>query len=318
MLENEWVRTALLVVKCLKARNMTRVAVLAIIFSGLWAAGSAADSPSDEYRLVWADEFEIDGEPNPLNWKYERGFVRNRELQWYQPQNACCKRGKLIIEGRREQKLNPHFQPGSRDWKRQRKFAEYTSACLLTEGLHSWQYGRFEVRARIKAQEGLWPAIWFLGVDGRWPSGGEIDLMEYYDGNILANACWGTERPGQPRWNSSKKSVNSFGIPGWDESFHVWRLEWNSESITFYVDDLVLNSIDLAKTINPSDRGPKNPFQQPHFLLLNLAIGGDNGGDPTGTAFPSRYEIDYVRVYQRKALERDATADQPALAPKPQ
>ena len=86
----------------------------------------------------------------------------------------------------------------------------------------------------------------------------------------------------------------------WDDQFHVWRMEWNAQKIVLSMDGKVLNTINLNQTNNSSDRGPKNPFHQPHYLLLNLAVGGKNGGEPDQTPFPSRYEIDYVRVYQKK------------------
>jgi beta-glucanase (GH16 family) len=264
----------------------------------------ATDKTTDEYRLVWADEFETAGKPNPKNWTYEHGFIRNNELQWYQLENAICNDGYLVIEGRKERKRNPNYQDDSKSWKKRREFAEYTSACLITKGLHSWQYGRFEVKARIQTENGLWPAIWFLGVNGEWPSNGEIDLMEYYDDSILANACWGTRQRNEPKWDGSKKPVKSFGDPTWDDAFHVWRMDWDSTSIKLYLDDALLNTIDVTETINPTNRGPKNPFQQPHYLLLNLAIGGDSGGDPSMTTFPTKYEIDYVRVYQRDSAEQ--------------
>lgn len=262
---------------------------------------TSTNTTSDAYQLVWADEFETDGKPNPKNWTYDEGFARNRELQWYQPENAYCTDGKLVIEGRRELKPNPWYKEESSDWRTQRQNIEYTSACLTTKDLHSWQYGLFEIKARIKTQDGLWPAIWFIGVEGEWPSNGEIDLMEYYQGNILANACWGTERRWTAKWDSVKTPVDSFGDPHWDENFHVWRMDWNNERILLYVDDILLNTIDLDETINPNTEwGPKNPFQQPHFLLLNLAIGGDSGGDPSQTPFPTKYEIEYVRIYQKR------------------
>lgn len=273
-------------------------AVLLLLFAATvtFAQGQVKEQ---EYSLVWSDEFNDDGPPNPENWRFEKGFVRNQELQWYQESNAVCKDGCLVIEARKERKLNPGYRADSNDWKRARQYAEYTSASLNTRGLHSWKYCRFEVKARIKAEKGLWPAIWFLGVNGEWPSGGEIDLMEYYQGNILANVAWGTRRRWVAKWDDSKTPVKSFNDPQWDQKFHVWRMDWDEETIKLYVDDRLLNSIDLTKTINPTDRGPKNPFQQPHYMLLNLAIGGTNGGDPSGTKFPSKYEIDYVRVYQK-------------------
>lgn len=251
------------------------------------------------WELVWADEFEVEGRPDPSSWTFEEGFVRNHELQWYQPDNAFCEDGKLVIEGRREGQLNPHYNEQSKDWRQRRALARYTSASVTTKGLHAWQYGRFEVRAKIIGQDGLWPAIWFLGVEGPWPSNGEIDLMEFYDGSILANACWEQAQPWKPQWDASQTPLAQLGAD-WDRDFHVWRMDWNADQIQLYVDDRLLNVIDLSETFNQAGRGPANPFWQPHYLLLNLAIGGRSGGDPTATEFPSRYEIDYVRVYQQR------------------
>lgn len=265
--------------------------------------GVATVNKANAYKLVWSDEFEVDGRPNPENWTFERGFVRNEELQWYQPGNAFCKDGKLIIEGRRERKRNPNFEKDSDNWRKKRAFIEYTSASLRTMGRHSWQYGRFEVKAKIRAEAGLWPAIWFMGVEGEWPNCGEIDLMEYYQRNILANACWGSGKPHEPAWNSSKTPVESFGGPDWDGQYHVWRMDWDSRRIRLYLDNRLLNTIDLRKTVNGTDSGPKNPFRQPHYIILNLAIGGTAGGDPSKTRFPTRYEIDYVRVFQKRLAE---------------
>jgi beta-glucanase (GH16 family) len=253
---------------------------------------ATAFASTNEYRLVWADEFDGLGAPNPLNWTAETGFKRNKELQWYQANNGYCQGGRLIIEARRERVKNPNYQPGSGDWRKNREYAQYTSACLITRGKQSWQYGRFEVKARIQARDGLWPAIWFLGNEGGWPHGGEIDLMEYYGGHLLANTCWGP-------WDTAKIPMSTFNDPRWDEKFHVWRMDWDHDSIKLYVDDRLLNSTDLNTTTNPKPTGPRNAFRQPHYLLLNLAIGGNCGGDPSKTSFPTRYEIEYVRVYQQ-------------------
>lgn len=248
------------------------------------------------YQLVWEDEFEVEGSPNSSNWNYEEGFVRNREDQWYQAENAVCKEGFLIIEARKERKPNPYYQPGSNNWKKSREFIEYTSSSLLTKGLRSWQYGRFEMRAKIDTSPGLWPAFWTLGKNGAWPVCGEIDIMEYYRGMILANAAWaGSE--GKAMWDDLKKDIESFNDPDWANEFHVWRMDWDENTIRLYVDDILLNTIALDKTIN--QRGDiKNPMRQPHYIIINLAIGGTNGGDPSLTDFPRKYIIDYVRVYQ--------------------
>jgi beta-glucanase (GH16 family) len=252
------------------------------------------------FSLVWADEFNRDGAPDPKNWGYERGFVRNRELQWYQPENARASDGLLIIEGRRERVRNPGFEAGSADWKRNREFAEYTSSSLLTRDLHSWRYGRFEMRGKIDTRDGLWPAFWTLGVTGPWPHGGEIDIMEYYRGVLLANVAWGGAKPFQPIWADTRKPMASFNDPAWSSAFHVWRMDWDERAIVLSVDGQQLNEVELTRTVN-QDGTKRNPFHEPQYMLLNLAIGGTAGGDPSKTTFPARFEVDYVRVYQRSA-----------------
>jgi len=165
------------------------------------------EGPPPGYRLVWSDEFDADGRPDPKKWTYERGFVRNNELQWYRPENAFCKNGLLVIEGRRERLPNPNHDPKSKSWKRKRPHIEYTSSSVTTRGLHSWKYGRLEMRGRIDVRAGLWPAFWSLGVAGEWPSSGEVDIMEYYKGKLLANVAWCTKKRWHPKWDSSKKVV---------------------------------------------------------------------------------------------------------------
>jgi beta-glucanase (GH16 family) len=248
------------------------------------------------YQLVWQDEFEEEGKPDPTHWNFEEGFVRNNEHQWYQPENAVCKDGFLIIEARKEQKPNPNYKPESDNWKESREYIEYTSSSLRTRGLHAWQYGRFEIRAKIDTSPGRWPAFWTLGEKGSWPACGEIDIMEYYRGMILANAAWAGPE-GKTMWDDLKKDVGSFNDPNWSNEFHIWRMDWDETAIKLYVDDILLNTIELEKTVN--QRGDiKNPMKQPHYIIVNLAIGGNNGGDPSSTMFPRSYVVDYVRVYQ--------------------
>lgn len=280
---------------------VVRIALCALLALGV--IGSAcAQTTETAYTLVWADEFDSDGPPDPRNWGFEEGFVRNSELQWYQPDNATCAGGRLVIEGRRERRPNPNYQAGSTDWKLNRAEIQYTASSLHTRGKHSWQYGRFEMRARIPAAAGLWPAFWTLGIAGEWPSRGEIDIMEYYRGKILANVAWGSATRYNAVWDSSSKPLTDFDAD-WASRFHVWRMDWSETSIRLSVDGLELNTIDLAKTRNANLQwGPANPLQQPHYMLLNLAIGGTNGGDPAATPFPARYEIDYVRVYRAEQV----------------
>jgi beta-glucanase (GH16 family) len=249
---------------------------------------------ANNYQLVWSDEFNNTGAPDTANWTYERGFVRNEEDQWYQSENAKCEGGNLIIEARRVQQPNPNYVPGSKDWRKNRKQINYTSACLVTRGLHQWQYGRFELRARIDVSKGMWPAWWTLGINKPWPANGEIDITEYYRDTLLANiAC--LDSNGKPEWFSKRTRVDST----WASQFHIWRMDWDEQSIALYLDDSLLNKVALNKLENKDGSG-FNPFKQPHYMLLNLAVGGANGGDPTATSFPKRMEVDYVRVYERQ------------------
>ena len=258
------------------------------------------------YKLVWHDEFDTPGRPNPANWTYEHGFVRNREWQWYQGENATVTEdGILLITARREDRPCPWYQEGSKDWKHNRKHIECTSASVITRGLHEFLYGRFIVRARIPASRGSWPAIWMLGRKDKygWPSCGEVDIMEFYPKrgvpSILANACWGNDKGGSV-WDESVKPFTHFTgkDPLWATQFHVWRMDWDKDNIRIYLDDELLNEIDLSKTINGKHGHGDNPFHAPMYLLLNLAM-GSTGGKVDLSAMPMRYEIDYVRVYQK-------------------
>jgi len=263
-------------------------ALTAVAFAGTATAQPAAR----EWKLVWSDDFDKAGRPDPARWNYENGFVRNQELQWYQAKNAWCEHGMLIVEGRRERVPNPEYQSGSQNWKRAREFAEYTSASLTTKGIGSWNYGRFEMRARIDTRAGLWPAFWTLGADRPWPGGGEIDIMEYYRGTLLANLIWAG--PQRTKSFTRKKPIASFP-DDWSSKFHVWRMDWDENRAVITVDGEVVNDSDLNQAANPDGT---NGFRQAHYIIVNLAIGGSAGGDPSDTKFPARLEVDYVRVYQ--------------------
>jgi beta-glucanase (GH16 family) len=259
------------------------------------------------YKLVWSDEFNTDGQVDTTVWNFEHGFVRNHEAQWYQADNACCQNGLLVITAKKEQVPNTHYVEGSQDWRRNRPFADYTSASLNTRGKKAFQYGRFEIRAKIPTvrEPGLPSGRWEINIQA---SCGEIDIMEFYRiggvPHILANAAWGTDVPYKAHWKTVKIPLSRFTEkdPAWAERFHVWRMDWDETAIRIYLDDQLMNEIRLAETINGSIGNYTNPFQQPHYLLLNLAIGGDNGGTPDPQAFPLQYEMDYVRVFQQRTV----------------
>ncbi len=258
---------------------------------------SAFDSPKDDWKMVWHDEFDQDGLPNPANWDYERGFVRNNELQWYQPENASCKGGILTIEARREKKPNPTYQKGGRGFLG-RESIEVTSACLITKGKHEFTYGKFEMRGRIDIRQGSWPAFWTLGASidkAGWPECGEIDIMEYYTGTVLANVCHGLN--GQEKWLTTKKRVSELGGEKWAREFHIWTMEWDEKHIDLLLDGALSAHFLVA---GDDEAGKDNAFRKPQYVLLNQAIGGAAGGDPSKLEYPVRLEVDWVRVYQRQ------------------
>ncbi|MEO8563706.1 MAG: glycoside hydrolase family 16 protein [bacterium] len=283
------------------------------------APHQAADG--EPYRLVWSDEFDGEGPVDPAHWGFENGFVRNQELQWYQPANATRRGGILVIEGRREHKPNPRYVapsadaassavPANRRGWANRELIEYTSSSINTRGKHAWLYGRFEMRAKIDVRTGSWPAFWTLGTCGPWPANGEVDIMEYYDDTLLFNVAWGGASGAV--WNSTK--VRRDRMPAdWAERYHVWRMDWDERYIRLYLDDTLMTTQDLTATINaPHIAARPNPFHEPAYILVNQAMGGQHGGDPAKSALPLRYEVDYVRVYQT-ASQVEATAK--ALSP---
>jgi beta-glucanase (GH16 family) len=251
----------------------------------------------DGYELVWSDEFDAEGPPDPASWSFENGFVRNEEAQWYQADNAVQRSGFLIIEGRRERVPNPGYRAGSGDWKTNREAGEYTSSSIHTRGKQSFRFGRLEMRGRFPAYDGLWPAWWTLGNNGEWPSNGEVDVLEFYQGALHANFVAGTTTRYEGNWDAVATQLSALGSADWDASFHVYRMDWDAQKISLYVDGRLLNDMNLSDLRNPDGQ---SPFDDPHYMLLNLAVGGQAGGDPSAVPFPVRYEIDYVRVYQAR------------------
>lgn len=272
-----------------------------------------AVSSEKKGELVFSDEFSEDGAPNSEKWGFEHGFVRNMELQWYTPKNTYCKGGFLVIEARKEKVKNPQFGREPKDyWAYGREYAEYTSSSIVTKNSFDFKKGRIEVRARIPFGKGAWPAIWLLGENIRdksnfipWPACGEIDVMEFYRiggvPNILANFAWEGSNNGS-LWNDKKIPVSHFlkKDPDWFANFHVWRMDWDEKSYKIYLDGELLNEMPLDKSINAGKHKGINPFLNPKFLLVNLAIGNpkEGKGPVDDNAMPMRYEIDYVRVYK--------------------
>jgi len=274
---------------------MTALSTLSSLLLWLATPGLAG-----EWQLVWSDEFDKPGLPDPAKWDYETGFIRNNEAQYYtraRPENARVENGMLVIEARKEVFKNPDFDPGAGSWRRSREAAQYTSASLTTRGKANWTYGRIEVRAKLPSGRGTWPAIWTLGTNRQagWPGCGEIDIMEFvgYDpGVVHANIHTG-------KYNHIKKNGkgSQLTVPDASSAFHVYALEWDTNHLDFFVDDK-----KYFTYANEGTGADAWPYDRAQYLILNLAIGGAWGGQQgiDDAIFPQRYYIDYVRVYQKK------------------
>ena len=236
------------------------------------------------WQLTWSDDFEgTAGQlPATAKWSFDIGTGDggwgNQELQSYtnNPANISLDgKGNLVITA---------IQDGNR----------FTSARIKTQGLFSQQYGRFEARIKTPYGPGLWPAFWMLGDNigtTGWPRCGEIDIMEQrgQEPHIIHGTIHG---PGYSGGNPVTKSY-ALANDRFDNDFHIYAVEWDKDKIDFFVDDY------LYQRIGRKDVPGEWVYDQPFFILLNVAVGGNYVGFPTAqTPFPQKMTIDYVKVYQ--------------------
>jgi beta-glucanase (GH16 family) len=226
--------------------------------------------------LVWEDDFNTDGAPDATNWTYDLGAGGwgNGEVQTYtnSAENAKVLDGSLVITAKAD---------GS---------GGYTSARLKSQGLRKFTYGRIEVRAKLPASAGTWPAIWMLGSNFPtvgWPTCGEIDIMEQTGANkdiTLGTLHW---------YNTTANGNASYGettaVADASSDFHLYTVEWSDTSIKIYLDD-----VNFFQMANDSTL----PFNADFFMILNIAMGGTLGGDIDPGFTEDTMEIDYVKVFQ--------------------
>ncbi len=250
---------------------------------------SVADNKlTDNWRLVWNDEFDTEGLPDSAKWNYDtRGNSTgwgNNEAQWYtvaEPRNSFVKNGTLVITAVKEPVSGKN----------------YSSARLTTKGKGDWKYCKIEVRAKLPTGFGTWPAIWMLSSDnlyGGWPKSGELDIMEHVGFN--PDTVFSTVHT--DKFNHIKRTQvgKRIGVPTATTEFHVYTTEWEENEIRSYVD-----GVHYFTFKNNGEGSEAWPFDQPFHLILNLAIGGGLGGRMgiNDDLFPHKFEVDYVRVYQR-------------------
>lgn len=240
------------------------------------------------YRLVWSDEFDRDGLPDPSKWAYDTGMNKagwhNRELQYYagpRAQNAVVRGGRLVITARKESLSQ------APDWGGQR----YTSTRLVTQGKRDWTYGFFEIRARLPCGQGTWPAIWMLNRDVVWPAGGELDIMEHIGrepGRVFSTVHTAA---GHGANGSGAATLVSDACT----AFHSYQMHWTADAVRFGIDGVL-----HFEYRNPRLGPERWPFDAPQFLILNIAVGGDLGGAVDDSVFPVSMEVEHVRVYQAR------------------
>jgi beta-glucanase (GH16 family) len=249
---------------------------------------AAAGPAPAGYQLVWADEFDTPGLPDPSRWVYDTERNRlgwyNNERQYYsaaRTQNSVVEGGRLRITARRESLSSLP------DWGGQ----AYSSARLITRGKAAWTYGFFEIRARMPCGRGTWPAIWTLGVGGPggtvWPDDGEIDILEHVGSN--PEEILGTLHT-RARLNNGSRTA----LPSACTAFNDYQMHWTADEITIAVNGLVYH-----RFANPRTGRAAWPFDAPQYLLLNIAVGGTLGGAVDDTIFPRTMEVEHVRVWQR-------------------
>lgn len=261
-----------------------------LLLTLLLTFGSCTSSNEIEERswqLTWQDEFEGEAgdSPDASKWTYDIGTGENGwgngEFQYYtdRPENVSLDgNGNLVITA-----LNVPFAGSN-----------FTSARIKTQGLFDQAYGRFEARMKLPWGPGIWPAFWLLGADieeNPWPQCGEIDIMEYrgQQTSLIHGSVHG------PGYSAGAAITNSYGLEKsrFDVDFHIFAVEWGTDFIHFYVDDI------LYQEITPSDVTGEWVYDDPFFILLNVAVGGGYVGFPTSeTPFPQSMIIDYVRVYK--------------------
>lgn len=227
------------------------------------------------------------------NWNFEEGFIRNCELQYYTNNNVELSKG-LKIYGKKEKIKNKLYDSSSDDWRKNREYCEYTSSSINTKDKFEFKYGVLEVKVKIPTADGSWPAIWLLGSEEEYPYCDEVDVMEYYmcgdSPSILANFMWSNN--GEYNWSTKQLSLDYFKNKDndWENKFHIWKLDWTEEYMRIYIDDELINEINISNI-----KG--NKFKKKYYILLNLAI-GRKGLRPNDNDLPLIYEIEYVKLYQ--------------------
>jgi beta-glucanase (GH16 family) len=279
----DWLTNSILYLQKIILMRKLLILILLLSFSFF----QTLSPQSKEWKLVWSEEFNYQGLPDTTKWNFEtKGNETgwgNNEKQFYTDRdtsNAIVKNGFLYITARKEEKGNK----------------PYTSARLSTSEKYNFTYGKVDVRAKLPSGTGTWPAIWMLGQSRKttkWPDCGEIDIMEHvgYD----KDSIHGTVHTAAYNHIKRTQKGSSIFITDPYENFHLYSIIWDKEKIEFLLDNQVYFVFKNEKLTKA-----EWPFDDPFYLILNVAIGGNWGGKKgiDDTIFPVSMVIDYVRVFQ--------------------
>lgn len=249
-------------------------------------------------KLVWQDEFNYTGLPDPSKWDYEVGHIRNNEKQYYtraRKENVWVENGVLKITGRKEGFVNEQYKAGATSWQQKDSLAGYTSASINTLGKANWKYGRIEISAKLPKGEGMWPALWMMGINRSevgWPACGEIDIMEFI-GNHPEDIHGTIHYKDTAQHKHASRGAKVKREPV-DDKFHLYAIEWNEKQIDIYYDEKKYHTFlnDL------SGSGKSSAFRKPFYLLINFAMGAEWPGPIDDAVLPQCFEVDYVRIYE--------------------
>eukprot|EP00931_Biecheleriopsis_adriatica_P098608 TRINITY_DN7261_c0_g1_i1.p1 TRINITY_DN7261_c0_g1~~TRINITY_DN7261_c0_g1_i1.p1 ORF type:complete len:595 (+),score=91.37 TRINITY_DN7261_c0_g1_i1:87-1871(+) len=331
-----------------------------------WAEGRCVRTPESvngsvglsKWELVWEDHFDEYSckpdeygvlRPNPEFWSYEHGYKRGKELQWFQPDNARCKDGALVITAKRERNswegdydeegkkcVVKNYDPGQNgqqlvdancdvcgtpDLHYQNpcdllqntaggsgkacdcsSSAQYTSASITTRDKKAFGYGLYEIRAKVDTRSGAWSSWWALGdfEDVLWPKNGEIDILDAFQ-RMVKGSVIHSDDTGKP-----KAAVQHAGARvidrQWERYYHTWQMEWDEKFIAIRIDGEEITRLDLSAA-DPTRTSFPNPFttnEKKFFLILTLAVGGHSGGDASLSEFPTDFQVDYIRFWEKR------------------
>ncbi len=267
---------------CFGASVLTLLLVVGANFVDASVFRIRAGIPKGCSALLFSDDFDVDGVPDSTRWFFERGYVRNGEIQYYTESNCRCKDGVLVIEA----SVDSVLVDGA--------MCPVTSSSISSRLPARWRYGYAEVRARLPEGEGYNPAVVLMPAEctyGHWPRSGEIRLMERNASTPgLVYFCYHSERFNHLMGTERTHAVS---LPDTGDGFHTYAISWTRDRLIWYFDGREVYSAERQKDSDWTSW----PFDQDFYLNINLSVGGWRSDGTRPEPKPQRFEIDYVKIY---------------------